>query len=234
MPSTPPAIAWRRSSRGWRAAAVQRLPGADRPRARRAHQAPGRQDRSRAGRRALLGPGHAAPQPDLKWRQTPQAIAELRAKQTAILASAARLVKPGGRLVYATCSLLRARRTGHRPGLRRGAQGCLPPLPVESCWPPRMCRRWRRTGARGACCGSGRSATAPTDSSRLRGKRPDLELKRRHLRRTCQTDPRGFPNRFVGPGTCNHGAVDLDGSQAGSWIFFSRFGMAPCRGCPMV
>jgi len=46
--------------------------------------------------------------PDLKWRQTPQAIEELRAKQAAILASAARLLKPGGRLVYATCSLLRA------------------------------------------------------------------------------------------------------------------------------
>jgi 16S rRNA (cytosine967-C5)-methyltransferase len=44
--------------------------------------------------------------PDLKWRQSPQAIAELTAKQGAILASAARLLKPGGRLVYATCSLL--------------------------------------------------------------------------------------------------------------------------------
>ncbi len=33
---------------------------------------------------------------------------ELQAKQAAILASAARLLKPGGRLVYATCSLLRA------------------------------------------------------------------------------------------------------------------------------
>ncbi len=46
--------------------------------------------------------------PDLKWRQSPQAVAELQAKQRAILASAARLVKPGGRLVYATCSLLEA------------------------------------------------------------------------------------------------------------------------------
>ena len=44
--------------------------------------------------------------PDLKWRQSPQAIDEMRVKQAAILASAARLVKPGGRLVYATCSLL--------------------------------------------------------------------------------------------------------------------------------
>jgi 16S rRNA (cytosine967-C5)-methyltransferase len=46
--------------------------------------------------------------PDLKWRQSPQAVQELRAKQAAILASAARLVKSGGRLVYATCSLLPA------------------------------------------------------------------------------------------------------------------------------
>lgn len=44
--------------------------------------------------------------PDLKFRQSPQSIAELVVKQAAILNSAARLVKPGGRLVYATCSLL--------------------------------------------------------------------------------------------------------------------------------
>jgi 16S rRNA (cytosine967-C5)-methyltransferase len=44
--------------------------------------------------------------PDLKWRQPESAIAELAAKQFAILSGAARLVKPGGRLVYATCSLL--------------------------------------------------------------------------------------------------------------------------------
>jgi len=44
--------------------------------------------------------------PDLKWRQSPQAIEEMTAKQAAILQSAARLLKPGGRLVYATCSVL--------------------------------------------------------------------------------------------------------------------------------
>ncbi len=44
--------------------------------------------------------------PDLKWRQSPQSVQELVAKQTAILQSAARLLKPGGRLVYATCSVL--------------------------------------------------------------------------------------------------------------------------------
>jgi len=44
--------------------------------------------------------------PDVKWRQTQQGVAELNAKQESILAGAARLVKQGGRLVYATCSLL--------------------------------------------------------------------------------------------------------------------------------
>lgn len=45
--------------------------------------------------------------PDLKWRHGPEAIAELAAKQRRILGAAARLVRPGGRLVYATCSILR-------------------------------------------------------------------------------------------------------------------------------
>ncbi|HUQ28971.1 MAG TPA: RsmB/NOP family class I SAM-dependent RNA methyltransferase [Usitatibacter sp.] len=44
--------------------------------------------------------------PDLKFRHTAESIAELNAKQRAILAAAASLVKPGGRLVYGTCSLL--------------------------------------------------------------------------------------------------------------------------------
>lgn len=44
--------------------------------------------------------------PDLKWRQTPQDVLELTQKQTAILTRAAKLAKAGGRLIYATCSLL--------------------------------------------------------------------------------------------------------------------------------
>jgi 16S rRNA (cytosine967-C5)-methyltransferase len=44
--------------------------------------------------------------PDLKWRQSPQSVAEMTLKQLAILQSASRLLKAGGRLVYATCSLL--------------------------------------------------------------------------------------------------------------------------------
>jgi len=44
--------------------------------------------------------------PDLKVRQDESALAELNAKQRSILDAAASLVKPGGRLVYGTCSLL--------------------------------------------------------------------------------------------------------------------------------
>jgi 16S rRNA (cytosine967-C5)-methyltransferase len=44
--------------------------------------------------------------PDLKWRHDARAIDELAAKQRRILEAAARLVKPGGRLLYATCSIL--------------------------------------------------------------------------------------------------------------------------------
>jgi 16S rRNA (cytosine967-C5)-methyltransferase len=46
--------------------------------------------------------------PDLKWRQTPETVAALRDLQSAILTAAARMLRPGGRLVYATCSLLSA------------------------------------------------------------------------------------------------------------------------------
>ena len=44
--------------------------------------------------------------PDLKWRQSETSVAELTLKQASILDAAATLVRPGGRLVYATCSLL--------------------------------------------------------------------------------------------------------------------------------
>jgi 16S rRNA (cytosine967-C5)-methyltransferase len=52
------------------------------------------------------GMGTLRRNPDVKWRQQPDAIGEMQEKQIAILDGAARLVKGGGRLVYATCSLL--------------------------------------------------------------------------------------------------------------------------------
>ncbi len=44
--------------------------------------------------------------PDLKWRQQPKTIQQLCQTQASILRQAASCVRPGGRLVYATCSIL--------------------------------------------------------------------------------------------------------------------------------
>jgi 16S rRNA (cytosine967-C5)-methyltransferase len=44
--------------------------------------------------------------PDAKWRLSPEALAQRIEDQRAVLTRAAPLVRPGGRLVYATCSVL--------------------------------------------------------------------------------------------------------------------------------
>ena len=44
--------------------------------------------------------------PEARWRLTPQSLDRLLAMQTQILDNAARLLRPGGRLVYVVCSLL--------------------------------------------------------------------------------------------------------------------------------
>ncbi len=64
--------------------------------------------------------------PDLKWRQSEQEAQALAVKQKNILAAAAKLVKVGGRLVYATCSVLEQENQHivdafliHHPGFKR-------------------------------------------------------------------------------------------------------------------
>lgn len=49
--------------------------------------------------------GTMARHPDARWRLTPDAVARLAQRQAALLDAAATLVRPGGLLVYATCSL---------------------------------------------------------------------------------------------------------------------------------
>ena len=68
--------------------------------------------------------------PDLKWRQSPGELAQLAATQAAILGSAARLLKPGGRVVYATCSLLRAENEEIAEAFSAAHRQCRP-LPVR-------------------------------------------------------------------------------------------------------
>jgi 16S rRNA (cytosine967-C5)-methyltransferase len=53
-----------------------------------------------------LGTGTWRRNPGDKWRVTPEDLADLIVRQQEILRSAARLVRPGGRLIYATCSVL--------------------------------------------------------------------------------------------------------------------------------
>jgi 16S rRNA (cytosine967-C5)-methyltransferase len=52
------------------------------------------------------GSGSWRRKPDAKWRLKPQQVRRRAAEQQAVLARGAKLVKPGGRLVYVTCSVL--------------------------------------------------------------------------------------------------------------------------------
>ncbi|MGD0038262.1 MAG: RsmB/NOP family class I SAM-dependent RNA methyltransferase, partial [Bacteroidota bacterium] len=53
------------------------------------------------------GLGTVRRNPGMKWMVTEQTVNEVSDKQKSILSSSAPLVKPGGRIVYATCTLLR-------------------------------------------------------------------------------------------------------------------------------
>jgi 16S rRNA (cytosine967-C5)-methyltransferase len=53
------------------------------------------------------GTGTLARNPEIKWRLKPNDLTDLQTRQLAILQSAMRQVAPGGRLIYATCSLER-------------------------------------------------------------------------------------------------------------------------------
>jgi len=83
--------------------------------------------------------------PDLRWRLDPASFAALPALQGALLADAARCVRPGGRLVYATCTFRReedeavalAFEAAH-PGWRRVA----PEVPEAFLGPDRFLRAW--------------------------------------------------------------------------------------------
>jgi len=53
------------------------------------------------------GTGTLARNPEIKWRLTPEDLADLRTRQSALLESAMGRVEVGGRLIYAVCSLER-------------------------------------------------------------------------------------------------------------------------------
>jgi 16S rRNA (cytosine967-C5)-methyltransferase len=80
-----------------------------------------------------LGTGTWRRNPDAKWRSRPEDLAELVVRQQQILRSAARLVRPGGRLVYATCSLLREEDEDQAEAFLEAAPDFVP-LPVARAW----------------------------------------------------------------------------------------------------
>ena len=71
--------------------------------------------------------------PDAKWRLKPGDIDELIELQRRILVSASRLVKPGGRLVYATCSLL-PRENGQQADWFLAQNDDFAAVPVAEVW----------------------------------------------------------------------------------------------------
>ncbi len=75
--------------------------------------------------------------PDSKWRRDEKDLEELVALQESILTSAARLVKPGGRLVYATCSLLPVENEDQVAKLLRSRPD-FKLVPVKDVWDKKM------------------------------------------------------------------------------------------------
>ena len=86
------------------------------------------------------GTGAWRRKPEGKWRLTPEELAGYPPLQDAILDAAAARVKPGGRLVYSTCSLLARENEDARRRLRRPPPG----LATRGRAPPEPPRRRRR------------------------------------------------------------------------------------------
>ena len=78
------------------------------------------------------GTGTWRRRPDAKWRLTERAIAERTAEQAALLAGAARYVKPGGRLVYVTCSVLPDENADRIAAFRKDHPGFAPVTATEA------------------------------------------------------------------------------------------------------
>lgn len=71
--------------------------------------------------------------PDAKWRVRPTALAERQAEQARVLERAAGLVKPGGRLVYVTCSVLPEENTDSVASFL-GSHAGFAIQPYAECW----------------------------------------------------------------------------------------------------
>jgi 16S rRNA (cytosine967-C5)-methyltransferase len=79
------------------------------------------------------GSGSWRRHPEARWRLTPEALAGYGELQARLLDSAWRLVKPGGRLIYATCSLLPEENQAQAAGFL-APHPDFTPLPIGEVW----------------------------------------------------------------------------------------------------
>lgn len=79
------------------------------------------------------GSGTWRRRPDSKWRLKPEALQQRIIDQDSVLMDGARFVKPGGRLVYATCSVL-PEENGDRIAAFLAAHADFSLVPVAEAW----------------------------------------------------------------------------------------------------
>ena len=79
------------------------------------------------------GSGTWRRRPDAKWRMKPPHLAGRMQEQAKVLATAATLVKPGGRLIYVTCSML-PEENGDQVAAFLAANAAFKPIPFAQAW----------------------------------------------------------------------------------------------------
>ena len=76
--------------------------------------------------------GALASRPDARWRKSPKTIGRLTEVQDGLLRNAAAVLKPGGTLVYSTCTISRRENEDRVAALLRAAEaGDVPPLRLD-------------------------------------------------------------------------------------------------------
>ncbi|WP_232629093.1 RsmB/NOP family class I SAM-dependent RNA methyltransferase [Methylobacterium sp. Leaf118] len=83
--------------------------------------------------------------PDAKWRLRPGSLATRVAEQAEVLDRAARLVRPGGTLVYVTCSLLGEENDAAVDGLLQRSGGAIAAVATDLSVAPGLSEKVRRT-----------------------------------------------------------------------------------------
>lgn len=83
--------------------------------------------------------------PDAKWRLRPGSLSGRIAEQAEVLDRAARLLRPGGTLVYVTCSLLPEENDAAVDGLLRRSQGAIQAAATDLGPVPGLAEKVRRT-----------------------------------------------------------------------------------------